>query len=180
MFFKSLITASILFVCNLSFATYLPSAPQIRIGTSVATDDPGIVDTTSNLNSVVVLSAYVASSTTGNFLGLYSNSSQTTSALQYYVPDGKTLYVSKICAVAGAANAAFTIGYGAAALASDNTSSIPAGNVIYGSAITGVIDTANSFRCLPLPVSFPEKKFPYFKTNTNANLYNAFLIGILK
>lgn len=151
-----------------------------KLGLVNNADNPAAIIPTTNLGTVVTLTAEVSSSTANNYLMLMKMNSPG-SVGQYQVPSGKKFYALGFYGQAGSANNCVLFGYGTAALVADNTATAPTGNVPYSPAATmcGVrIDVANTTKFVSIPLSFPALSFPYVNTPNSAVSYNIQVVGI--
>lgn len=137
---------------------------------------------TSNLSMIC---GGMASSGAGQFFGLFSQSSPTTSA-QYSVPAGQKFYAINMWTYSSSSGAALQLGYGTAAIASEGTGTPPTGVVYYGAtaaaADTGFVQPATlAYQTFAAAgISFPANSFPFFRTGTSSAIYNVCIQGIVK
>jgi hypothetical protein len=138
---------------------------------------PSIVLPFANVNNLIQLSALISSSTSGNFLMLSRWSSA--GSAQYQVNAAKHFYACGIFVYTNTANIQFTVGYGTAALGSDNTGTPPTGAVYFssGSGVSSLYTDATGWNFYPLFADFPASSYPFIKTGTSANNYNIVLLG---
>lgn len=129
---------------------------------------------------LVTISAFIGNSTGSNYLMLTKWNS-TGSSGQYQVPSGKSFRACMINVFCGTSNDTLTIGYGTAALGSDNTATPPTGVKYFSSGsqipsmVTGPGGVVNSF---PLYLEFPPSSFPIIQTNQGAQTYNVVMVGV--
>ena len=133
-----------------------------------------------SLSSFIQLSASSFTSTSGNFLML-SRWASTGSSGQYQVTTGKTFRVVGIWYYSNGTSQKITLGFGTAALSSDNTSSAPTGVVYYsaGAGVTGLtLDSNAAWAFLPITAEFPALSFPFVKVHTASDNYNILVMGV--
>lgn len=119
----------------------------------------------------------------GNAYMKFQSQSSPVATTQYSVPSGKSFYFTGIHAFGGSLNAAFLLGYGTAALASNATGTAPTGNVPYATAVDTpmfITGTANTYTFYPITGSFPANAFPYVEVTTAATQIVVMITGIVQ
>jgi hypothetical protein len=139
-------------------------------------------------SGLVMICGGTESSGAGQFFGLYSQTSPTTTA-QYNVPNGVKFYAVNMWAYINGNAASFQLGYGTGAIASEGTGTPPSGVIYYGASAnngssTGFVQPTSGttvYQTYALAgLSFPAASYPFFRTVISTTLYKVCIQGIVK
>lgn len=181
---KKLISLLFLVACLSSQAANVPQASSFGSGAGMNGGDvAGNSSLTVPLGSMttagqtMICGAFLSHSA-NNYAGMYSYSSPT-SVVAYSVPVGKSFYAVNMWILGGATATGVMFGYGTASVISEDTSTAPAGNIVYGPvAGTGYASgfithkTANNYNNYnSLGIVFPSGSFPWFKYSGTSDIH---------
>lgn len=175
--------AILTFLAVNAHATVLPGVNNVvQVGHAVNSDNPCLITPAGSLGSpqVVTLSASVAGSTANNFLMF---TQWNTNAGQYQVPSGKILKVCTLFVFCSTTSDHIGMGYGTAALGSDNTATPPAGVKYFSSGATIpilVLGAGGLTNTYPFYAEFPALSYPFLITSQGSVTYSAQLVGVVQ
>lgn len=174
---KKLLLA-LLLLASSAFATTIPQAANIAQFGGLGASFPFINIPIGAASNVVTLIMGSGGVTAGHFYEFIKANSPG-STTQYQVPSGKTFTAYGIMFESTLADSTI-LGYGTAALASEDTATPPTGVVYYAATSTGatfITHPASAYQSIPISVSFPALSYPFAKAISSSHDLNIMLIG---